>query len=263
MDKAIIAIAGCKSSGKSSLCKFITYIIARVDGLIANDNLSGKFSCDNLIQLPKNDTKNNIYLTKNGSFYKNAELIGKPCVEIDSFARPIKEMCVDILGISNERIYGTDEQKSSYTDYCWSKIPDHIKSSFAERVNEKISAREVMQMIGTDIFRNYFSDSIWVDALIRRVEKSSSEVILIDDLRFNSEAEKLMKKNAMFIHLQRMWRQGGMHSSENGLDLNIFSGYPHYCSIPDVDIMVKNRMAFEAIREYFKYVVTIKNQFSK
>lgn len=263
MDKAIIAIAGCKSSGKSSLCKFITYVIARVDGLVANDSLSGKFSCDNLMQLPKNDSKNNIYLTKNGSFYKHAELTGKPNVEIDSFARPIKEMCVDIFGIDSANIYGTDEQKNSYTEYSWSKIPDDIKSSFDKSGSDKISAREMMQMIGTDIFRNYFSSTIWVDALMRRIEKSRSEVILIDDLRFNSEAEKLMKKNAMFIHLQRMWKQGGAHQSENGLDLNIFSGYPHYCSIPDVDIMIKNRMAFEAMREYFKHVVTIKNQLSK
>jgi len=263
MDKAIIAIAGCKNSGKSSLCKFITFVIARAEGYISDDPLSGKFSCDNLVQLPKDDSKNNIYITKNGSFFKNAELSRKPSVEVDSFAKPIKEMCVDIFGINPESIYGNEDQKKSLTHYEWKNIPEHIRSSFEVSDESKISAREMMQMLGTDIFRNYFNNNIWVDALLRRVEKSSAEVIMVDDLRFNSEAEKLMKKNAMFIHLQRMWKQGGMHSSENGLDLNIFSGYPHYCSIPDLDIMAKNKMAFNAIREYFKYVVTVKNKLSK
>lgn len=259
MDKAIIAIAGCKNSGKSSLCKYIQYIIARIDGSILEDPFSGEFTNKNLTQVTK-DASKNVYISKNGSFYNVAHLSKDPPVEVQSFASPIKEMCVNVMGLPSEFVYGSDEEKNQLTPYVWENLPEHIRINFGK--SGSMSAREIMQVIGTDIFRNYFSNNIWVEALVRRIKNSKAEVVLIDDLRFNSEAEILMKHETMFIHLQRMWGLGGSHLSENGLDLNMFSGYPHYVSIPDVDIVAKNNMAFNSIKEYFNYVATRKKQSS-
>lgn len=262
MKKPIIAIAGCKNSGKSSLCRYITYIMARVEGLLLDDPYSGVFTNKNLIQLPK-DASKNVYIGRGNSFYQQAAMVQEPNVMVDSFARPVKEICTDILGIPQNSVYGSDAEKNQLTDYCWDKIPENIKLKFSDRKSGKISAREIMQIIGTDIFREYFSNDIWVNALIKRSESSSAELLIVDDLRFNSEAKILMKRNAMFIHLQRMWGMGGSHASENGLDLNIFENYPYYCSIPDVDMSSKNNIAFDAIKEYFKYVISEKEQLSE
>lgn len=262
MYKPIIAIAGCKNSGKSSLCRYITYLIARVEGLLLDDPYSGVFTNKNLIQLPE-DASKNVYIGKGNSFYQQATMMGDPSVVVDSFARPVKEICTNILGLPGSCVYGSDSEKNQLTSYCWDKIPDHIKVKFNDRKSDKISAREIMQIIGTDIFREYFSSDIWVNALIRRSEDLDAELLVVDDLRFNSEAKILMQKNAMFIHLQRMWGRGGSHASENGLDLSIFEDYPHYCSIPDVDMPSKNDFAFDAIKEYFKYVISEKEQLSE
>lgn len=262
MEKPIIAIAGCKNSGKSSLCRYITYIMARVEGLLLDDPYSGVFTNKNLIQLPK-DASKNVYIGRGNSFYQQATMVQEPSIIVDSFARPVKEICTDILGVPQSSVYGSDAEKNQLTDYCWDKIPENIKLKFSDRKSGKISAREIMQIIGTDIFREYFSNDIWVNALIKRSENSDAELLIVDDLRFNSEAKILMQKNAMFIHLQRMWGMGGSHASENGLDLSIFENYPYYCSIPDVDMSNKNDIAFDAIKEYFKYVISEKEQLSE
>lgn len=262
MEKPIIAIAGCKNSGKSSLCRYVTYIMARVEGLLLNDPYSGIFTNKSLIQLPK-DASKNVYIGRGNSFYQQAVMTHEPSVVVDSFAKPVKDICINILGLSYSSVYGSDQEKNELTNYCWDKIPESIRSKFGDRKSNKISAREIMQIVGTDIFREYFSNDIWVNALIKRSENSDAELLIIDDLRFNSEAKILMQKKAMFIHLQRMWKMGGSHASENGLDLNIFDDYPHYCSIPDVDMSAKNDIAFDAIKEYFKHVISEKEQLSE
>jgi len=252
--KAVIAIAGCKNSGKSSLCRYLTYLIARVDGLIVGDRLAGSFDNRMLAQVPK-DASQKVYITDNGRNYNEARLKRDPNVETLSFAGPIKEFCVNVLNLEYNSIYGSDDEKNSVTQYAWENMPEHIKSAYNSEKSGSMTSREIMQILGTDIFRNYFSQSIWVDCLINRVKKSDADVIFVDDLRFNNEAVALMKEDAMIIHLQRMWGKGGVHKSENGLDLSLFTGYPHFYSIPDVDIMSKNDIAFRATRKYFEHVI--------
>ncbi len=260
--KAVIAIAGCKNSGKSSLCRYLSYLIARVDGLIINDKLSGAFDNRLLAQVPK-DASQKVYITDNGRNYVEAKLKREPNIETVSFAGPIKDFCLNVLDIDYESIYGSDEQKNKPTKYVWENMPEHIRNAYNTSRSGQMTAREIMQILGTDIFRNYFSQSVWVDCLISRVQKSDADVIFVDDLRFNNEAIALMKEDAMIIHLERMWGQGGSHKSENGLDLSLFTGYPNFYSIPDVDIMSKNDIAFKATRKYFEYVLRKQDELSE
>lgn len=259
---AAIAIAGCKNSGKSSLCKYIYHLVARIEGLIVDDPYSGEFTNKLLIQMI-NPEGVGMYVSSGDSTYKRVKISGEPSVEMTSFASPVKKICTDILGLETCQVYGSDEEKNTLTKYEWENMPSHIKDGYGTDKSGKITAREVMQIIGTDIFRNYFSKNVWVDCLMERVNSSKSELVLIDDLRFDSEAEALMKHGAMVIQLERMWGQGGAHKSENGLNLDLFTGYPHFYSIPDGDILDKNEKAFQAIKEYFKHVVTTKRNISE
>ena len=72
-------------------------------------------------------------------------------------------------------------------------------------------------------------------------------------MSLRGEAAKKKKCNA--LALQRKWKEGGSHKSENGLDLSIFEGYSHFYSIPDVDMTNKNEIAFKSIKEYFQHVI--------
>ena len=41
-----------------------------------------------------------------------------------SFADPLKQICINLLGLSNEQCYGSDEDKNSLTSLRWEDIPD-------------------------------------------------------------------------------------------------------------------------------------------
>ena len=252
--KAVIAIAGCKNSGKSSLCRYISFLVARVDGLINGDPLSGSFSNKHPAQVPRDGGKK-VYITNNGSTYHEALLSKEPNVEVLSFAGPLKEICTDVLGLSGNQVYGTEDDKNSSTKYMWENMPVNVRDGYGLNKSGAMTAREVMQVLGTDMFRTYFNNNIWVDCLVDKTDRSKADVVLIDDLRFNSEAITLMQKGAMIMHLQRKWKEGGSHKSENGLDLSIFEGYSHFYSIPDVDMTNKNEIAFKSIKEYFQHVI--------
>jgi hypothetical protein len=81
-----------------------------------------------------------------------------------------------------------------------------------------MTAREIMQVVGTDVFRNYFDDSVWVNATLRSIDNSDAKVILISDVRFPSEVESLIIEGATVIRLLRDVCDKDSHSSETALD---------------------------------------------
>ncbi len=154
-------------------------------------------------------------------------------VSIFSFANALKQkVCKDVLGLTEEQVNGTDEQKNSLTNYKWENLPYQIR--YDNRLGEKhapngeickhilpegyMTARETLQIVGTDIFRNYFDDSIWVNATLRDIEKSDAKVILISDVRFPSEVVSLINEGGYVIRLLRDVCEADTHSSENALD---------------------------------------------
>jgi len=81
-----------------------------------------------------------------------------------------------------------------------------------------MTARSIMQIVGTDIFRNFFDDNIWVNATLRNIEKSDARVILISDVRFPSEVTSLIDEGGYVIRLLRDVCETDSHSSETALD---------------------------------------------
>jgi hypothetical protein len=165
-----------------------------------------------------------------------------------SFADMLKQkVCIDTMGLSYEQCFGTDEQKNSLTIYRWEKIPIDIRISnaiisFNKDTNEAfdiafendktrsrlgnpiprtgfMTAREVMQIVGTDLFRKYFDDNIWVNATLREIRKDNKKIALISDVRFPSEVEAITKEeNGYVLRLTRNVCNGDSHSSETALD---------------------------------------------
>ena len=111
-------------------------------------------------------------------------------VEIGAFAEPLKNFCVSVLGLDKEQCYGTDEQKNSKTRYSWKNIPQEIRDKYPDK-SGKMTGREVMQVFGTDMIRDFFHKDIWVDALKRDIDNSGADYYLITDVRFLSEVETI------------------------------------------------------------------------
>ena len=91
-----------------------------------------------------------------------------------TYAEPIKKICKDIFSLTNDQL--TNHDLKERVDPRWGKSP-----------------REIMQLIGTDLFRKTFSDNIWVDILREKAKQLLLEGknIVISDIRHKNELEHL------------------------------------------------------------------------
>lgn len=121
---------------------------------------------------------------------------------IYNFADPLKQLCQDILGLTHDQCYGTDDQKNELVDCYWD--------------NKQLTAREVMQMVGTDMFRK-MQHNVWSGATIRKIQKEQSPIAIIADCRFPNEVEAIKAASGVVIKLTRN-PYNSDHSSETALD---------------------------------------------
>jgi hypothetical protein len=119
--------------------------------------------------------------------------------ELYSFADQLKRnVCINLLGLSYESCYGTDEQKNAPTHLKWENMPGVVTSErYPKWLTEKLlyhhppgcmSGRDVMQYVGTEIFRKIHGN-VWVDATINNILDDSPAVAFVTDVRFPNEVE--------------------------------------------------------------------------
>ena len=80
---------------------------------------------------------------------------------------------------------------------------------------------ELKEIFGTEFARNMISQSIWVDCLIERMRGMSTKGFVIDDIRFDNEAEALKSEGAYIVEVKRddsFYTQNDLHVSEHGIN---------------------------------------------
>ena len=123
------------------------------------------------------------------------------------FARPLKLLCQAVFG--DAHWWGTDEQKSKVVAY-WSEV-----------LGEEFStARRILQTVATDKFRNTINKDIWIHA--QRVylkQLGAPDVVIVDDVRFENEADFIRNSGGSLIHISRLDTQAhrDAHESEAGV----------------------------------------------
>jgi len=229
MKKIILGISGKKQSGKSSLSSFIkkTYDT----GLDNEDEIA-----------------------------------------IVSFADELKTLLIRLLGLKETQCYGSDEEKNSFVNYFWDNLPDNIREMYFNKVittesessghierytkNElrsgPMTARELMQVFGTDIMRNMFDSNVWINATFRAIESLPQKIIIIQDVRFKTEIQKIISyTNGYIIRLFRSV-ENDVHFSETQLDDFDFSLLGFRCLLLDntnLNINEKNDRAVDYLNE--------------
>jgi hypothetical protein len=161
-------------------------------------------------------------------------------VKMTSFATPIKDFCYNVLGLSYEQIYGDNTQKNSVTHILWDTMPHEIlnkyasgeffftrrdgtKSRFTTWPSGPMTAREVMQIFGTDIMRHHFDYDVWAKAPFRK-DWGATDLVIIDDCRFPNEALMTLENDGLLIRLLRN-PLNDQHSSELAMDQYDVSKY--------------------------------------
>ena len=185
---SIIAFAGRKQSGKSTLCTQVVNFIYDLEQL--------------------EDT-----------------------AVIYNFADPLKNICMDILGLSFDQCYGSDNQKNELVN-CY-------------KDGNQMTARQVLQTVGTEFFRS-IQNNVWADATIRRIQQDNPLVALIGDCRFPNEVEAVKRAGGTVIKLTRNLYNSD-HSSETALD-------PENYDQSNFDLVVDNQNM--TIEEQWKVVIS-------
>lgn len=213
----IIGFSGKKQSGKNTSGNFIASVFLtnmgisdsvrlndrgeiEVSDLLGDKNYSGIFD--------PNKQVGTDYILKQVS-----EKLS-PQIKLYSFADPLKQdICMNMLGLTYDQCYGSDEHKNSLTTIKWEDMPGN-------NVNTKqigfMTAREVMEFIGTDIFRK-IRQNVWVDATINKINREKPQLAIITDCRFPNEVTSIKNAGGIVVRLTRS-PFSSTHLSENILN---------------------------------------------
>ena len=185
-----------------------------------------------------------------------------PHVKLYSFADAVKNICINVLGLKDEQCYGTDEQKNTPTNIRWKDVPGFPANKPLEKLQKLgfnlgedwtpealMTARHVMQYVGTDIFRKMYPD-VWVDTTMRNIQNEGSELAIITDCRFPNEVQGIQKAGGVVLRLKRAPFAGkDEHASETQLDPEVFdwSRFNDVISNEDMTIEQQNEAVFNSL----------------
>lgn len=233
----IIAFAGHKGSGKDTCGLFIfgSYLcnLGLVQGgftikpeglwvtdILGDKNLQGRF-----------DPRRNTETMRNFL----AEYVD-PYIKLYSFADELKTFCINVLGLSWEQCYGSNENKNSLTHLKWENMPGVIScitenewKGYVDGIKEykplsskfdwhnklfsdiskmywhkpgEMTAREVLQYFGTEIVRRMYSPA-WAKATVNKIKREQPLLAIITDARFEDEVDEVNKAEGKVIKLMR------------------------------------------------------------
>lgn len=114
-----------------------------------------------------------------------------------AFADSLKGACRELFSFTEEQLYGS--RKEAIDEY-WGFSP-----------------REIMQKLGTDLFRNQVDKEIWIKTLDRKISLSESPIVVISDVRFENEATYIKESGGILINVFRNLPDSDTHESENSL----------------------------------------------
>jgi hypothetical protein len=197
MDKKILVFSGKKESGKNTCSNFVHGLIIKSLGIIKDFEVSTITNGQLFI-----NNGNKPFDLSNWWLY----------IKQFAFADDLKKMCMDVFLLKHEQCYGTNQQKDSLTKYLWEKMPNcpPDKSGY-------MSAREIMQHVGTNVFRKIY-DNIWTDACLNRIGQDTTQFAVITDCRFPNEVISSQNSGGKVIRLTRNINPDDNHDSETALD---------------------------------------------
>ena len=151
---------------------------------------------------------------------------------------------MELLGLKEEWVFGTDEQKNTLTHIMWDQIPNNIEGP----PRGAMTAREVLQFVGTDMFRG-LDPSIWINACMRQIEQESPEIALISDVRFENEVQAIQDKGGFVIGLKRNpYKKTDQHASETHIE-NCLDMCDLVIDNTNISIAEQNKQIYLAVKD--------------
>ena len=112
-----------------------------------------------------------------------------------SFADSLKDTCACVFGWDRELLEG-----STHDSRTWRETVDTWWSEKLNRPN--FTPRIALQIVGTELWRNQFHDSIWLLSFEKKL-LTIQENVIITDCRFPNEIELIRRLNGLIIRIKR------------------------------------------------------------
>lgn len=120
------------------------------------------------------------------------------------FSRPLKEIICIMTGWSMDFVNGiTPEYKAQRETLVH---PDY-----------GMTCRQLLQFVGTNLFREKINPKMWVNIMKRRIADSSDHIVL-SDCRFPEECELVKELGGIIICLERDTGHADTHVSEQSFN---------------------------------------------
>jgi hypothetical protein len=170
-----------------------------------------------------------------------------------AFADPLKEICVGVLGLTPSQCWGENKYKDEDTEFSWGDLPfsgealAKLMSNMSTnekliKTSDKMTAREVMQVWGTDVFRK-FHNSCWVNSTLSSINKDGFDYALICDARFPNELDEFEDQQPFVVRLTRNVKNL-THDSETLLDDYKWNKFKFYTIIDNSNMTVDDKNYF-------------------
>ncbi len=292
MNTKILGLSGRKQSGKNTAANYIIglYMLGMhivrghmeitPKGQLHVSDIFGDKEFEGVFDVYRQNEQMKTFLADNINQY----------IKLYSFADLLKQnVCMQVLGLSYEQCYGTDQQKDSLTHLKWQDMPGvvgkfnkldsltddmrrdifiddnglirifGVNLNLYQHEHGLMSGREVMQYVGTDIFRKMYS-KVWVDATIKQIEKDGSYLALVCDCRFPDEVTGIQNAGGKVIRFTRNPHGEDTHESETALDKDNFDWAKFDTVIDNANMNIgQQNEAVQQILEPWDYVPRLDN----
>lgn len=172
--------------------------------------------------------------------------------KIYNFADTLKQdICINLLGLTYDQCYGDDSCKNSLTNIKWQNIPGYnISWTYSDDYDSSgfMTARQVMQFIGTNIFREIKQD-VWTSATLNKIQKENPGLSIIADCRFPNEVDEIKKYGGIIIKLTRN-PYNSYHESEIALDSDVYdnNNFDLIISNDNISINEQNKIILQFLQ---------------
>lgn len=160
-----------------------------------------------------------------------------------SFADSLKHFLMMHFNLTYQQCYGTNEDKNTLTNILWDNFPDHIRKEYSSdsmvRRIGNMTAREVMQVFGSDICRAICADC-WANALLNQIKSMEIDYALISDARFPNELDVFQGMDVYIIRLLRN-PYDDQHKSELALDNYNFNQFKNFAVIDNRNMTIDEK----------------------
>ena len=111
-----------------------------------------------------------------------------------SFADTLKDITAILMGWDRELLQGSTIESREWRE----KADDYWSDKFGKMITPRI----ILQELGTNVLRNQFLQSIWVDSLQKKLMEMDKNVV-ITDVRFPNEIDMIKELGGTIYRVER------------------------------------------------------------